>query len=67
MDMHEVKKMMAQREHDQRYGHLSQKDRDSMAMYQYGGYPGEKDYHSPQDNFGGPEGVDPDSHGAELQ
>jgi hypothetical protein len=69
MHISDVEKYRNQRDHEMRHGHLSKTDRNEMARppeyYKY--ERGEMRHHSEEDNFGGMHGVDPSSHGAELQ
>lgn len=69
MHISDVEKMRQQREHEMRHGHLSKQDREEMKpnpeYYKY--QRGDMRYHSEEDNFGGMNGVDPNSHGVEMQ
>lgn len=67
MHISEVEKYRKERDHQARHGHLSAKDRDETAYHRYGADKFDKNYHSPEDNFGGMHGVDPNSHGVENQ
>ena len=59
MHISEVEKYRQERDHQMRHGHLSARDRDSIAYHRaYQDLHG-KNYHSPEDNFGGQNGIDP--------
>jgi len=67
MDLNKVKQLQDEKDHQMRHGHLSQKDRDSLAMHHMYQDKYDKNYHSPDHVDGEMEGVDPNSHGVELQ
>lgn len=50
MHISEVEKMRLEKEHNMRHGHLSEKDRDEMAMHRYGANKFDKNYHSPEES-----------------
>lgn len=67
MHISEVEKYRQEKEHEMRNGHLSKNDREQIAYHRYGGDMADKNYHSPEDTFGGMHGVDPNSHGVEIE
>lgn len=63
MDMNTLNKYRQEKDHQERYGHLSEKDRNDIAYHRNGfEYKTARDYHSPN-NGGG----DMNAHGSEMQ